>query len=61
VDHMQQMGEIWRQGAEADYEGGQKSIILGLGRLIQGKYGDVILLCTVMAAFIMLLAFSAAC
>ncbi|HPW73964.1 MAG: hypothetical protein IPI63_06585 [Methanothrix sp.] len=55
------MGEIWRQGAEADYEGGQKSIILGLGRLIQGKYGDVILLCTVMAAFIMLLAFSAAC
>jgi hypothetical protein len=58
---MQQMGEIWRQGAEADYEGGQKSIILGLGRLIQGKYGDVILLCTVMAAFIMLLAFSAAC
>ncbi|HON37009.1 MAG TPA: hypothetical protein PLY52_11980 [Methanothrix sp.] len=59
---MQQMGEIWRQGAEADYDGGQKSIILGLGRqLMQGKYGDVILLCTVIAAFIMLLAFSAAC
>ncbi|MFZ2376658.1 MAG: hypothetical protein WAV83_05525 [Methanothrix sp.] len=56
------MGEIWRQGAEADYDGGQKSIILGLGRqLMQGKYGDVILLCTVIAAFIMLLAFSAAC
>ena len=54
------MSEIWGQGVEAG-DDGQKGIFMVLERLMQGKYGDVILLCTVMAAFVMLLAFSAAC
>mgnify|MGYP001024315988 CR=1 FL=1 len=57
---MQQMSEIRGQGVEAG-DDGKYSIFLALERVMQGKYGDVILLCTVMAAFIMLLAFSAAC
>lgn len=57
---MQQMSEIWGQGIEVG-DDGQNSIFRILGRIMQGKYGDVILLCTVMAAFVMLLAFSASC
>jgi len=60
VDYMQQMSEIWGQGIELG-DGGQKGILLGLSRIMHGKYGDVILLRTVMAAFVMLLAFSASC
>jgi len=55
---MQQMIEIWGQGSELG-DGGQNGILLGLSRIMHGKYGDVILLCTVMLAFVMLLAFSA--
>lgn len=57
---MQQMSEIWGQGSEVG-DDGQNGIFRVLGRVMQGKYGDVILLCTVMAAFVMLLAFSASC
>lgn len=57
---MQQMSEIWGQGIEVG-DDGQNGVLRGLERAIQGKYGDVILLCTVMAAFVMLLAFSASC
>lgn len=60
VDYMQQMSEIWGQGIELG-NGGQSSLLLGLSRLMHGKYGDVILLCIVMAAFVMLLAISASC
>jgi len=60
VDYMQQTSEIWGQGTEVGDEV-QNCVLRGLARAIQGKYGDVILLCTVMAAFVMLLAFSAAC
>ncbi|WP_461460231.1 hypothetical protein [Methanothrix sp.] len=52
------MSEIWGRGIELG-NGGQSSLLLGLCRLMHGKYGDVILLCIVMAAFVMLLAFSA--
>jgi len=57
---MQQMSEIRGQGVEVG-DDGKNDMFLGLERVMQGKYGDIILLCTVMAAFVMLLAFSAAC
>lgn len=57
---MQQTSEIWGQGIEVGVEG-QNQSFQGLRRLMQGKYADVILLCTVMMAFFMLLAFSVSC
>ena len=57
---MQQMSEIRGQGVEVG-DDGKNDMFLGLERVMQGKYGDIILLYTVMAAFVMLLAFSAAC
>jgi len=54
----QQVNEFWGQGSEACDEDANK-ILSGLKGLMHNKYSDIILLCSMTAAFCMLLAFSA--
>jgi hypothetical protein len=55
---MQRVDEFWGQGNEP-WDGDANNILSGVRRLLHNKYSDIILLCSVIVAFCMLLFFSA--
>jgi hypothetical protein len=59
VSYMQRVSGVLEQCREGGYEN-TDCILSGLKDLMQNKYGDIILLCSVTVAFGMLLAASAA-
>jgi len=56
---MSRASGVWGQGSEDTYDKDKISILSRLKRLMNHKYGDIIILVTMTAAFGMLLAISA--
>ena len=54
------MSRVRVVSGEGMVDGENDCMLSGLSALMQGKYGDIILLCSVMLAFLIMLALSSA-